>query len=188
MAIKLQLRNPDGTYTRGSLVNAEKAFTTFGSKVVQGARKILNEKKKRSTGALFSGIHYNLKTRGTTLDLGFGFGKAQNYWEFVDEGVRGFGGFKGRGKARGMGSPFSFKYANPGGALVQALKRGYGFSTSRAFATGYVIKRRGLERTQFFTKPLNEQLEKLDKNIMSGFAKVVDKLLNNMPEKLVVIK
>ena len=193
MAIKLQLRNPDGTYTRGSLKNAEKAFTTFGSKVVQGGRKILNEKQKRASGTLFSDFHYNLKTRGNTLDLGFDFGRASNYWQFVNEGVRGFGGMTkggkrgGTGVARGQGSPYKFNYANPGGELVQALKRQYGLSTGHAFGAGYNIKRRGLERTQFFTKPLNEQLKKLDTDILSGFAKDIDKLLNNMPEKLVVI-
>ena len=123
MAIKLQIRNPDGTYARGDLGNTEKEFTTFGSKVIQGGRKILTQKKKRSTGALYSDFHYTLKVKKTSMDIGFEFGKAKDYWEFVDEGVRGFGGFKGRGRARGMGSPFSFKYANPGGELVQALKK-----------------------------------------------------------------
>jgi hypothetical protein len=188
MAIKLQLRNPDGTYTRGSLVNAEKAFTTFGSKVIQGGRKILNQKQKRAKGTLFSDFHYTLNVKRTSMDMGFEFGRAEKYWEFVNEGVVGVGGFKGSGQARGRGSSFKFKYANPGGKLVKALKSTYGLSTSHAFGAGYNIKRKGLERTQFFTRPLNEQLEKLDKDILSGFAKDVDKLLNNMPEKLVVIK
>tara|TARA_R100000988_G_C3983366_1_gene158246 strand:+ start:691 stop:1272 length:582 start_codon:yes stop_codon:yes gene_type:complete len=187
MAIRLTLRNPDGTFTRGSLKNAEKQFTKFGSNVIEGGRKILNQKKKRNKGTLFNDFHYTLDVKRTSMQMGFRFGGAEKYWDFVDEGVRGFGGFKGRGRARGQGSPYKFNYANPGGALVQALKRGYGLSTSRSFAAGYNIKRRGLERTQFYSKPIKEQVKKLPDELLSGFAKDIDKLIKDIPERMVVV-
>ena len=120
--------------------------------------------------------------------MGFRFGKADKYWEFVDEGVQGVGGFKGSGNARGGGSRFKFRYANPGGALVSALKRGYGLSTSHAFGAGYNIKRRGLERTQFYSKPIKEQLAKLPKDLLKGFAQDIDTLIGKMPRKMIVVK
>lgn len=193
MAIRLILRNPDGTFTRGSLKNAENQFTKFGSNVIKGGRKILNERKKRNKGTLFNDFHYTLDVRKTSMRMGFRFGGAEKYWDFVDEGVRGFGGMTkggkrgGTGVARGQNSPYSFKYANPGGALVQALKRGYGLSTSRAFAAGYNIKRRGLERTQFYSRPIKEQLKKLPEELLKGFGKDMDKLIKDIPERMVVV-
>ena len=197
MAIKLILRNPDGTFTKGSLKNAEKQFTKFGSNVIKGGRKILNERKKRNKGTLFNGFHYVLNVKRTSMQIGFRFRGAEKYWDFVDEGVRGFGGLKkGRagstrgatGLTRGQGSPYKFNYANPGGALVQALKRGYGLSTSRAFAAGYNIKRRGLERTQFYSRPVKQELKKLPDELLKGFAQDIDKLIEDIPERMVVIK
>ena len=188
MALKLILRNPDGTFTRGSLKNAEKQFTKFGSNVIKEGRKILNQKKKRNKGTLFNDFHYTLNVKRTSMDMGFKFGRAEKYWDFVDEGVRGFGGFKGRGRARGMGSPYKFHYDNPGGELVQALKRGYGLSTSRAFAAGYNIKRRGLERTQFYSKPMKEQLKKLPDELLKGFAQDIDKLITDIPKRMIVVR
>ena len=45
--VKRGIRNPDGTFAKGSLQNAEKQFTRFGSNVIKGGRRILNERKKR---------------------------------------------------------------------------------------------------------------------------------------------
>lgn len=194
MAIKLILRNPDGTFTKGTLKNAEKQFTKFGSNVIKGGRKILNERKKRNKGTLFNGFHYVLNVKRTSMRMGFRFGGAEKYWDFVDEGVKGFGGMKkggirgGTGVARGQGSPYKFNYANPGGALVQALKRGYGLSTSHAFGAGYNIKRRGLERTQFYSRPVKQELKKLPDELLKGFAQDIDKLIKDIPEKMVVVK
>lgn len=194
MAIRLILRNPDGTFAKGSLHNAEKQFTRFGSNVIKGGRRILNERKKRNKGALFNDFHYTLNVKRTSMQIGFRFGRAEKYWDFIDEGVRGFGGMKkggirgGTGVTRGAGSPYSFKYANPGGDLVQALKTQYGLSTSYAFASGYNIKRRGLERTQFYSKPVKEQVKKLPEELLKGFATDIDKLIDDIPDKMVVIK
>ena len=188
MAIRLILRNPDGTFTKGSLKNAEKQFTKFGSNVIKGGRKILNQKEKRNRGTLFNDFHYILDVKRTAMRMGFRFGGAEKYWDFVDEGVRGFGGFKGRGRARGMNSDYSFKYANPKGDLVKALKREYGLSTSRAFAAGYNIKRRGLERTQFYSRPMKEQLKKLPDELLKGFAQDIGKLTKDIPKRMVVVR
>ena len=199
MAIRLILRNPDGTFAKGSLHNAEKQFTRFGSNVIKGGRRILNERKKRNKGALFNDFHYTLNVKRTSMQIGFRFGRAEKYWDFIDEGVKRFAGGKTskKGKyerksdgtfARATGSPYSFKYANPGGDLVQALKRQYGLSTSRAFATGYVIKRTGLERTQFYSRPVKEQVKKLPEELLKGFATDIDKLIDDIPDRMVVIK
>jgi hypothetical protein len=105
----------------------------------------------------------------------------RDYWQFVDEGVKGVGGFKGSGRARGQGSPF--KYSSkmpPRKPLMQWIKnkplkgrdKKGRFITRESFA--FLIQRsifqRGLERTQFFSKPFTEQLNKQTDNITKAFA------------------
>ena len=57
-----------------------------------------------------------------------------------------------------------------------------------AFAIALNIKRRCLERTQFYTKPVTEQLKKLPDDLLRGFAKDMDKLISRIPKKMVVVK
>ena len=192
MAIRLQLRNPDGTFATGNLKNTEKIFTKFGSNVIKGGRKILNQKKKRAKGTLFDDFHYTLNIKKTAMEMGFRFGGAEKYWEFVDEGVKGAGGFKGSGRMRGQGSPFKFKTKQPPlNAILGWVKlKGLSGKSQRgiAFAIARTIKQRGLERTQFYTKPVNEELKKLPDDLLRGFAKDMDKLISRIPKKMVVVK
>ena len=127
MAVVFRLRGPDGKFVKGEAKNLEKAMTSFGSKVVQGGRAILNQKKKRTQeNTLFNQFHYTMKSTDSTITMGFDFGDANDYWQFVDQGVEGTGGAKkgrtakgeqskrgGTGVARGAGSDFKFKYDNP---------------------------------------------------------------------------
>ena len=204
MAIRLQLRNPDGTFATGNLMNTEKVFTKFGSNVIKGGRKILNQKKKRAKGTLFDDFHYTLNIKKTAMEMGFRFGGAEKYWEFIDEGVKGAGGTtsgstkagkyksKGTGLARGRNSKFSFRTKQPPlNAILGWVKlKGLSGKSQRgiAFAIALNIKRRGLERTQFYTKPVTEQLKKLPDDLLRGFAKDMDKLISRIPKKMVVVK
>ena len=196
MAIRLQFRNPvTGKFVKMKPTNTIKTFETYGSNVIKQARKILNEKEKRNKGTLFNSLSYNIREHKSGLSFAIDFGRASKYWKFVDEGVRGIGYSdvknkskkNRRGIARGMGSPFKFRYANPGGKLVQALKKQYGLSTSHAFLAGYKIKRRGLERTQFITKSVKDQYKKLPEKVLKAFALDVEELLNKaIPNKIMI--
>lgn len=196
MAVKLKLRGLDGKYIKGNVKNLEKAITKFGSKVIKDGRRILNQKKKRTqSNTLFSDYHYTMKSTNSTITMGFDFGGAEDYWEFVDQGVQGVGGFKGSGRARGTGSQFKFKYANPGGAMVRAIKGwiknkpvslGDMSQTSLAFAIGYSIKRRGLERTMFYTKPVTKALKTLPDELTEAFRLDFEKLVGKLPKKMTI--
>ena len=136
MAVVFRLRRPDGKYVKGEAKNLEKAMTSFGSKVIKEGRAILNQKKKSTqSDTLFNQFHYTMKSTDSTITMGFDFGDANDYWQFVDQGVKGTGGAKkgrtakgeqsargGTGVSRGEGSDFKFKYANPGGKLVNAIR------------------------------------------------------------------
>ena len=152
---------------------------SMGFDVVRKGKRILKRKKKLTKRkGLYKGFNYNVNKSKTGVELEFVFGRAKKYWQFVDEGVRGSGGFKGSGKARGKGSPFKFKYESPAGDLVNAIKkwiknkplrlRGADGKfkaktaqniNSSAWAIGYAIKRRGLERTQFFSRPYKQEID-----------------------------
>jgi len=196
MAVVFRLRGPDGKFVKGDAKNLEKAMTSFGSKVIQGGRAILNKAGKRTQeNTLFNDFHYTMSSTDSTITMGFDFGGAEDYWQFVDQGVRGVGGFKGSGRAMGAGSPFRFKYDNPGGALVNAIRGwiknkpislGDMNETGLAFAIGYSIKRRGLERTMFYTRPVTKALKTLPDELVEAFRLDFSKVVDKLPSKILI--
>jgi hypothetical protein len=162
--------------------NTIQSLQKLGNDVVREGRGILKRKKKTtSSNTLFNDFDYLVTNQQDSVTLEFEFGRARDYWQFVDEGVKGVGGFKGSGRARGQGSPF--KYSSkmpPRKPLMQWIKnkplkgrdKKGRFITRESFA--FLIQRsifqRGLERTQFFSKPFTEQLNKQTDNITKAFA------------------
>jgi hypothetical protein len=152
------------------------AMQDMGYNEVHKGKKILKRKKKLTRGrGLYKGFNYNVNKSSKGVELEFVFGKAKKYWQFVDEGVRGSGGFKGSGRARGKGSPFKFKKKNiKKGVVAKWIKtkplrlRGSDGKwlaktkanlESAAFVIGRSIAQRGLERTQFFSKPFKQEVD-----------------------------
>jgi|TARA_R100000081_G_scaffold82775_1_gene50588 hypothetical protein len=165
----------------------EKALTSFGSKLIEKARSNLN-KEDKAGGTLYSQMSYDIEKTETGLKFKMDFGKAENYWAFVDQGVRGKGGYKGRGNLRGVGSPFKFGTRNFQGGLKEAIRdwvfkkkiRGrvrsdWKGSTGKAgrfitkeslvFLITRAIYTRGLKRSRFITKPFNDMIEDLKKTM-----------------------
>ena len=162
--------------------NTIQALQKLGNNVVKEGRGILKKKKKTtSSNTLYNDFDYLVTNQKDSVTLEFEFGGAEDYWKFVDEGVKGAGGFKGSGRARGQGSPFKFSSKMPPRKpLMQWIKnkpvkgrdaKGK-FITNDSFA--FLIQRsifqRGLTRTQFFSKPFTEQLNKQTDNITRAFA------------------
>tara|TARA_R100001510_G_C7645382_1_gene202771 strand:- start:1364 stop:1903 length:540 start_codon:yes stop_codon:yes gene_type:complete len=163
--------------------NTIQALQKLGTNVVKEGRSILKRKKKTtSPNTLFNEFDYLVTNTGETVTLEFVFGKAEDYWQFVDEGVKGVGGFKGSGRARGQGSPFKFSNKMPPRRAIdkwivtKPLKAGrdergrFVSRKSLAFLIQRSIYQRGLERTQFFSRPFTEQLDKQTDNITKAFA------------------
>ena len=153
------------------------AMQFLGNNVVKESRSILKKKKKQTkSNDLYRDLDYLVTAQQNTVTLEFEFGRAEDYWQFVDEGVKGAGGFKGSGKMRGQGSPFRFRKKNIAKGVVQKwiankplrlrgtdgkfMAKTKNNIKSAAFLIGRAIAQRGLERTQFFTKPFTEELEK----------------------------
>ena len=203
MAIKLKLRGLDGKFVKGEVKHLEKAITRFGSNVIKDGRKILHNKKKTTQGnTLYSDYHYTMKSTKSTIELGLKFGDADDYWQYVDQGVKGTGSKGGRSKTtgqftRGAGSPFKFKYDNPGGALVNAIRGwiknkpislGDSNEIGTAFAIGYSIKRRGLERTMFVSRPVEVHSKKIPDEVTEAFLLDVESLIGKLPSKQMEIQ
>ena len=201
MAVVFRLRGPDGKFVKGEAKNIEKAMSKFGSKVIKGGRAILNKKGKRTQeNTLFNQFHYTMRSSNSTITMGFDFGDANDYWQFVDEGVEGTGSKGGRSKTtgqftRGKGSPFKFKYDNPGGGLVNAIQGwiknkpislGDMNENSLAWAIGYSIKRRGLERTMFYSRPMEKALKTLPDELTEAFKLDFSKLIDKLPSKVLI--
>ena len=162
--------------------NTIQALQKLGNNVVKEGKGILKKKKKTTSGnTLFNDFDYLVTKQQDSVTLEFEFGGAEDYWQFVDEGVRGAGGFKGSGRARGQGSPFKFSSKMPPRQpLMQWIKNKplkgrdkkgrFIKRESFAFLIQRSIFQRGLERTQFFSKPFTEQLNKQTDNITEAFA------------------
>ena len=98
------------------------AMQVLGANVVTEARSNLKKEKKQTrANTLYNDMNYIVTSDKTGVELEWRFGGASDYWDFVNEGVKGSGGFKGSGKMRGQGSPFSFKKKNIAKGVV--LKR-----------------------------------------------------------------
>ena len=163
--------------------NTIQALQKFGTNVVKEGRGILKRKKKTtSPNTLYNDFDYLVTASKDSVTLEFEFGGAEDYWQFVDEGVRGAGGFKGSGRARGQNSPFKYSTKMPPRRFIdrwivsKPLKAARDESgrfiarKSLAFLIQRSIFQRGLERTQFFTKPFTQQLKKQTDNIVKSFA------------------
>ena len=176
------------------LKNTIQAMQKLGGNVVKEGKRILKKKKKLTrSNTLYNDFDYLVTAQKESVTLQFEFGGAEDYWDFVDEGVRGSGGYKGSGKKRGQGSPFSFKKKNIARGVVrgwiankplklrnakgQFIEKSEKNIKSAAFLIGRAIAQRGLTRTQFFTKPFTTELNKQTDAIVEAFGDDLEKQL-----------
>ena len=176
--------------------NTIQAMQNMGYDVVRKGKRILKKRKKLTKRrGLYKGFNYNVKKELKGVTLEFVFGSARKYWQFVDEGVKGSGGFKGSGRARGKGSPFKFKSKNIKQGVIakwiknkplklrgsdgKFLEKTQSNINSAAFVIGMAIAQRGLERTQFFSRPYKEEVD--EDMIAKAFA---DDIENELDERL----
>jgi len=171
--------------------NTIQAMQKLGGDVVQEGKSILKRKKKTtSRNTLYNDFDYLVTASASSVTLEFEFGGAEDYWAFVDEGVKGAGGFKGSGKMRGQGSSFKFSSKMPprsvidkwivGKPLAQARDKNGRFipRKSLAFLIQRAIYQRGLTRTQFFSKPFTLEFKKQTDKITEAFVNDLEAALD----------
>ena len=163
------------------------AMQVLGANVVTEARSNLKkEKKETRANTLYKDMNYVVTSDNTNVELEWRFGGASDYWDFVNQGVKGSGGFKGSGKMRGQGSPYSFKKKNIAKGVVlkwiankplklrnakgQFKEKTQANLKSAAFLIGRAIAQRGLSRTLFFDNAYNKEIVKSEDKITEAFA------------------
>mgnify|MGYP003135857923 CR=1 FL=1 len=71
----------------------------LGASVVDEGRKVLKKRKKQTkSNTLYKGFDYLVSSDQTSVKVRWVFGQASDYWLFVDQGVKGSGGYKPRDK------------------------------------------------------------------------------------------
>ena len=162
----------------------------LGSVVVKKARNKLKNAKPYShttkPNTLYKDIDYVVTSTKNTVEIDWFFGSADDYWEFVDQGVKGSGGFTGSGKMRGGKTKFRFKKQNIAKGVVakwiankplrlrgadgKFVEKNQQNIKSAAFLIGRAIAQRGLTRTLFFTEPYDKEAMKYEDRIVQAFA------------------
>ena len=159
----------------------------LGRVVVQDGRQTLKKLKKQTkANTLYKDFDYIVGSDSKGVYVEWVFGGASDYWDFVNEGVKGSGGFKGSGKMRGQGSPYSFKKNNIARGVVMRwiankplklrnakgkfIEKNQANLKSASFLIGRAIAQRGLTRTLFFDKAFSKQVAKYEDQILQAFA------------------
>mgnify|MGYP003641869091 CR=1 FL=1 len=167
----------------------EKAIKGFGDRVVEGARANLKRKDKNASGELSKSLGYDYLNRNQLYTIQF---KKESYGKFIDKGVKGVGGKKADGSSwktkKVFGSPYKYKNKKPPTSAFNGwtIRRGIAprskggqFKKRKGllFAISTSVYHTGLETTNFFTKPLENELRTLSNKVLDAYSLDIDEIL-----------
>lgn len=148
-------------------------------------KAIFQKKKKKDTSKLYNGINYKVTPTKDGAVLAFDFKDANDYWEFVDKGVKGVSS-----SSKAPNSPFKFGTGTgKKGGLTSGIngwvsRKRIQFKDRRSGqflsykSTAFLIMRsiwnKGLETTNFFTKPFEAAFQRLPDDIYAAYSLEVD--------------
>lgn len=160
----------------------------FGKYVVQQSKSNLSKKKKKDTSNLYNGVKFEVTKEKDSTTLSFDFGTANDYWQFVDKGVKGVSS-----SAKAPNSPFKFGTGTgKSGGLTKGIngwvaRKRIQFQDRKTKqflsykATAFLIIRsiwnKGLETTNFFTKPFEQAFKRVPDDIYAAYALEVEEQL-----------
>ncbi len=159
------------------------ALDIFAKNVIKQSRANLTRKKKNVTSDLYGSLGYDLKVNPNSFSLEF---YMSDYGAFVDEGVRGAKStYKESSQSR-------FSYTNkrpPSQPLAEWAKaknirlrdeKGR-FKKGNYKSIGYVLAKsifeKGIKASFFFTKPFEQNFDKLPNALVDKFALDIDDLI-----------
>lgn len=168
---------------RGEL---EKYLNEFGKSVVKQSRTRLSKSKKNDSKKLYNSLSYDLNVSKNSFSLSFNM---EDYGTFIDKGVKGvsssakapkspykFG--TGTGKKGGLTNGID-KWVTRKRIQFQDRKTGRFMSyKSTAFLIRNSIWNKGLETTNFFSKPFENAFKKLPDIIIEKFGLDLDDFLD----------
>lgn len=157
----------------------------FAKTVIKSSRANLTRKGKKNTSTLYKSLDYDLNVSENSFSLSF---EMEDYGEFVDKGVKGVSS-----SAKAPRSPYKFgSGTGKKGGLTNGInkwvrqKRIQFRSNKGKFlsyeSTAFIVRRsiwhKGLETTNFFTKPFEDNFKKLPDDLVEAYALEVEDLLN----------
>lgn len=162
-----------------------KALKLFSDSVEIQAKNNLAAKDKNASGGLSESITSFLKMDKSSFELSFFL---EDYWKFIDYGVKGIGGKKADGDSWELKEVTNNKFSYKEGienrpapkhfnnwtvlkGIAPRNKKGQ-FTTRKGlmFAISNSVWHTGLETTSFFTKPFYKEFNKLRVNLRKAFS------------------
>jgi len=166
-------------------MHVEESLNKFGKYVVQQARSNLTRTKHKDTGALYQSLSYRVKQNKRSFEFDI---LMEDYGDFVDKGVKGvsssakapkspyrFG--TGTGRRGGLTDGINgwvrrkrFQFRKPNGRFMSYEQTANTIIRS--------IWNKGLETTNFLTKPFERAFDRLPNEIIKSYALDVDEFFD----------
>jgi len=152
--------------------NTKKALEKFGKYLVKESRKNLTRKKKNVTNSLYDSLDYQVKAMPNSFEFDF---LMEEYGEWVDKGRRA-----------GKNPPFSPLRKWVQDRRIQFRDNRGRFQTydQTAWAVVKSIGKKGIEPSNFYTRPFNLGFQKLPDEVAEAYALDVEEFLDFTIDKL----
>ena len=152
--------------------NTKKALENFGKYLVKESRKNLTRKKKNVTSSLYDSLDYQVKAMPNSFEFDF---LMEEYGEWVD-----------KGRKAGKNPPFSPLRKWVEDRRIQFRDNSGRFQTydQTAWAVVKSIGKKGIEPSNFYTRPFNLGFQKLPNEVAEAYALDVEEFLEFTIDKL----
>jgi len=152
--------------------NTKKALEKFGKYLVKESRKNLTRKKKNVTSSLYDSLDYEVKAMPNSFEFDF---LMEEYGEWVD-----------KGRKAGKNPPFSPLRKWVEDRRIQFRDNRGRFQTydQTAWAVVKSIGKKGIEPSNFYTRPFNLGFQKLPNEVAEAYALDVEEFLDFTIDKL----
>lgn len=152
-------------------------LNTFGRRVQQQARANLTRGNHKASGELYKATKYELSVSPNSFTLRFDM---PEYWQYQDQGVSG--------TQKKYNTPFKYTTKKPPAKVFEGWAKQKGIKPrdkngrfrsyrSFGFAVANSIFRRGIKPTKFFSKPFENEFEKLPSELVEAYSLEINNLL-----------
>ena len=169
------------------MTNLEKVLKDFNKEVIKQARANLTRKGKRDRGTLYKDMKSEVSVGKNSFYSNISFGSASEYWDFIDKGVKGVSS-----SSKAPNSPYKFGTGTGArGGLTRGIdgwvrrkrfqfkdKQGKFLSyESTAFIVRRAIWNKGLETTNFISRPFELSFKRLPQEVVEAYSLDLDSTL-----------
>lgn len=166
-------------------MSVKNVLDTFGKRVIQQSKSNLTKLDKKDSSKLYNSLKFEVSEHKNSFSLSI---QMEDYGQFVDKGVRGKTSSK-----KAPSSPFKFgSGTGKRGGLTNGIdawvkRKRFQFKDKKTGkflsykATAFLITRSvyntGLETTNFFTKPFENEFKKLPNEVIEAYGLEVNQLM-----------